>query len=63
VREGVRDYYPSFGRPSIDPVVFFKRYLVMVFEGIRSEHQVLLLAADRLDPEGAPALLPGLQPR
>jgi hypothetical protein len=35
----------------------------MVFEGTRSEHQVLLLAADRLDPEGAPALLPGLQPR
>jgi transposase len=48
VREWVRDYYPSRGRPSIDPVVFFKLYLVMVFEGIRSERQLLMVAADRL---------------
>ncbi len=26
----------------------FKLYLVMVFEGIRSERQLLMLAADRL---------------
>ncbi len=48
VREWVGDAYPSRGRPSIDPVVFFKLYLVMFFEGIRSERQLLALAADRL---------------
>lgn len=48
VRAWVRDAYPNRGRPSIDPVVFFKRSLVMFFEGIRSERQLLALAADRL---------------
>lgn len=48
VRDWVSDAYPSRGRPSIDPVVFFKLYLVMFFEGIRSERQLLALAADRL---------------
>jgi transposase len=48
VRDWVRDAYPRVGRPSIDPVIFFKVYLVMVFEGIRSERQLLALAADRL---------------
>jgi transposase len=36
------------GRPSVDPVVFFRLQLVMFFEGIRSERQLLRLAADRL---------------
>jgi transposase len=48
VREWVRGCYPDRGRPSIDPVVFFKLYLVMFFEGVRSERQLLALAADRL---------------
>ena len=48
VREWVSDAYPGRGRPSIDPVVCFKLSLVMVFEGIRSERQLLALAADRL---------------
>lgn len=48
IREWVADAYPSIGRPSVDPVVVCKLYLVMVFEGIRSERQLLLLAADRL---------------
>src|SRR5215210_3802645 len=48
VRDWVKDFYPDRGRPSIDPVVFFKLYLVMFFEGIRSERQLLALAADRL---------------
>src|SRR5215203_5684915 len=48
IREWVGDAYPSIGRPSVDPVVVFKLYLVMVFEGIRSERQLLMLAADRL---------------
>jgi transposase len=29
------------GRPSIDPVVFFKLQLIMFFEGIRSERQLI----------------------
>lgn len=48
VRELVRDDYAEKGRPSFDPVVFFKLQLVMSFEGIRSERQLLRLAADRL---------------
>ncbi len=48
VRDWVRDAYPCLGRPSVDPVVAFKLYLVMVLEGIRSERQLLMLAADRL---------------
>src|SRR5512135_880110 len=36
------------GRPSIDPVVFFKLQLVMFFEGIRSERLLMQHAADRL---------------
>jgi transposase len=34
VRELVKDRYAHGGRPSIDPVVFFKLQLVMFFEGI-----------------------------
>ncbi len=49
VRDLVRDCYAADkGRPAIDPVVFFKLQLVMFFEGIRSERQLLRLAADRL---------------
>jgi transposase len=49
VRELVQDRYAGgMGRPSVDPVVFFKLHLVMFFEGIRSERQLLRLAADRL---------------
>jgi len=48
VRDWVSTSYPDRGRPSIDPIVFFKLSLVMFFEGIRSERQLLALAADRL---------------
>ena len=34
VREWARELYAERGRPSIDPVVFFKLQLVMFFEGI-----------------------------
>jgi transposase len=47
-RDLVRDCYSAFGRPSIDPVVFFKLQLVMFFEGIRSERQLERVGADRL---------------
>src|SRR3712207_7369945 len=47
VRELVQPLYAAGGRPSIDPLVFFKLQLVMFFEGIRSERQLLRVAADR----------------
>lgn len=49
VRELVRSRYSAFGRPSIDPVVFFKLQLIMFFEGIRSERQLMETVALRLD--------------
>ena len=48
VRAFVQASYANKGRPSIDPVVFFKLQLVMFFEGIRSERQLMRHAADRL---------------
>src|SRR6187431_2318032 len=48
VRDLVRDTYAPRGRPSIDPVVFFRLQLVLFFEGLRSERQLLRVAADRL---------------
>src|SRR5215469_3283883 len=47
-REFVQKIYESLGRPSIDPVVFFKLQLVLFFEHIRSERQLMRAAADRL---------------
>ncbi len=41
VREWVSECYAERGRPSIDPVVFFKLQLVMFFEGLRSERQLI----------------------
>jgi transposase len=41
VRELVKHLYSPMGRPSIDPVVFFKLQLIMFFEGIRSERQLM----------------------
>ena len=40
VRELVRDRYPGIGRPSLDPVVFFKLQLILFFEAFRSEHKL-----------------------
>jgi len=48
VRELVRVCYACSGRPSVDPVVFFRLQLVMFFEDIRSERQLMEVAADRL---------------
>src|ERR1700738_5105895 len=48
VRKFVQETYASKGRPSIDPVVFFKLQLVMFFEDIRSERLLMRLVADRL---------------
>ncbi len=41
VREWVRELYADRGRPSVDPVVFFKLQLVMFFEGLRSERKLI----------------------
>jgi transposase len=48
VREFVQKTYAHGGRPSIDPIVFFKLQLVMFFEGLRSERLLMRHAADRL---------------
>ena len=63
VRELVRDAYAETGRPSIDPVIFFKLQLILFFEGLRAERQLLRVVADRLSlrslsrlrPDGVPA--------
>jgi transposase len=48
VRDLVKGTYADIGRPSIDPVVFFKMQLILFFEGLRSERQLLRVVADRL---------------
>ncbi len=48
VRELVGDLYARFGRPSVDPEVFFKLQLVMFFENVRSERQLMRVVADRI---------------
>src|SRR5215204_6293120 len=45
VRDWVSDRYAERGRPSIDPVVFFKLQLIMFFEGIRSERRLIETAS------------------
>jgi transposase len=45
VRDWTRECYAERGRPSIDPVVFFKLQLIMFFEGIRSERQLIETAS------------------
>ena len=45
VRTWVADCYADQGRPSIDPVVFFKLQLILFFEGVRSERQLMQTAA------------------
>src|SRR5437660_4419065 len=47
VRDLVKETYAHGGRPSIDPVVFFKLQLVMFFEDIRSERLLMQLVADK----------------
>jgi len=52
VREWSRDLYAERGRPSIDPVVFFKLQLVMFFAGIRSDRQRIAMASLNLAQRG-----------
>ena len=48
VRDLVKETYAHGGRPSIDPVVFFKLQLVMFFEDIHSERLRMQSVADKL---------------
>ena len=48
VRHLIEDLYAHCGRPSIDPEVFLKLQLVMFFENIRSERQLMRMVADRI---------------
>ena len=48
VRELVAPLYAGGGRLSVDSVVFFKLQLVMFFEDIRSERQLVRVVCDRL---------------
>src|SRR6266851_524883 len=45
VRDWVADKYAAVGRPSIDPVVFFRLQLIMFFEGLRSERKLIETAS------------------
>src|SRR5829696_7575493 len=45
VRAWTRELYSERGRPSIDPVVFVKLQLIMFFEGMRSERQLVEVAS------------------
>src|SRR3712207_1189049 len=48
VRDLVQPRYAATRRPSVDPVVFVTLQLILLFEGLRSERQLLRVAADRL---------------
>lgn len=48
-RDLVQHLYLPYGRPSIDPVVFFKLQLIMFFEAIRSERLLMKTVPLRLD--------------
>ncbi len=48
VRDLVEDLYAASGRPSVDPEVFFRLQLVMFYEGIRSERELMRIVSDRL---------------
>ncbi len=45
VRDRVTECYATGGRPSIDPVVFFKLHLIMFFEGLRFERKLIEIAS------------------
>lgn len=48
VRKLVAPVYAGGGRPSVDPLVFFKLELILFFEDLRSERQLMEVVADRL---------------
>ena len=61
VRTWVQERYAERGRPSIDPVVFFKLPLVMFFEGPRSERQLMRIVARTVRRGASPACRDGVR--
>jgi hypothetical protein len=64
VRDLVRSLYAGGGRPSVDPVVFFKLQLVLFFEGVepffaeaKDRHGMRRFRLRRLEKVNAEALL------
>jgi len=45
LRAWVGALYAERGRPSIDPVIFFKLQLILFFEGLRSERKLIETAS------------------
>jgi len=54
MRDLVREAYAETGRPSIDPVIFFKLQRMLVFTRLRSERQLIPVLADRLSVRWSP---------
>src|SRR5215217_4636535 len=48
VRDLVENLYAASGRPSVDPEVFFRLQLVMFYEGICSERELMRIVSDSL---------------
>ena len=48
VRDLMENLYAASGRPSVDPEVFFHLQLVMFYEGIRSERELMRIVSDSL---------------
>jgi transposase len=48
VRGLVENLYAHSGRPSVDPEVFFRLQMVMFYECIRSERELMRIVSDRL---------------
>ena len=58
VRDRVHEVYANIGRPSIDPMVFFKRQLILFCEGLRSERRLMPVVADRRSLRSLPRRRP-----
>jgi transposase len=48
VRDLMENLYAASGRPSVDPEVFFRLRLVIFYEGIRSERELMRIVSDHL---------------
>jgi transposase len=48
VRDLMENLYAASGRPSVDPEVFFRLRLVIFYEGIRSERELMRIVSYHL---------------
>ena len=44
----MEDLYAPSGRPSVDPEVFFRLQLLIFYEGIRSQRELMRIVSERL---------------